>query len=508
MISELISLAVIAIIAVLAPMLTRIIPGRAVPETVILIFAGALLGPNLAGVITLDEASSLLSDLGLAFLFLLAGYEIDPKNLTQGQGLRGLITWLTSFAIALALLFGLNGIVNLPLLDVVAIAIALTTTAIGTLMPILKERRLLGTPVGNSVLAYGTWGELAPIVAIALLLGTRAAWKSLLVLLLFVVIAVIVALRGKRLTRKAQAINKDLEKGVHLNAATRVRVVVMLLVCLLALAAAFDLDIILGAFAAGFILRYLVPQEDESFLHEVDAIAYGFFIPLFFVLSGAGINFGAVLENPLMLILFILLLLLVRGVPIMVSLWIDPATKDMTLSSRCSITFYCVTALPLIVAVTSVAVSAGTMSSDTASIMVAAGAVTVLIMPLLSGAISEVGNMHPVETIKESRNASVSLRDLLYDRIAFSKLVRDEGKAIINGKKPEGNDLQSEILLDRAKGYGAVHPNAVVGEFLEEKHHLEADYQSHHDRIQHIQQRHELHRCTPKEKIEKTNNSE
>ena len=490
MTSELVSLAVITVVAVLAPILARLIPGRAVPETVLLILAGALLGPNLAGVISLSEASSLLSDLGLAFLFLLAGFEIDPKNLIHGQGRRGLVAWLVSFAIALALLFILNGAVDLPFSDIIPVAIALTTTAIGTLMPILKERGLMGTPVGDSVLAYGTWGELAPIIAIALLLGTRSAWRSLLVLLLFVVIAVFVAIRGKRLTRKVEVINRHLKAGVHLTAATRVRVVVMLLICLLALAAVFDLDIILGAFAAGFILRYLVYASDESFIHEIDAIAYGFFIPLFFVISGAGINFSAVFQRPFMLIMFILALMLVRGLPIMISLRLDPATKDMTLSSRSSITLYCVTALPLIVAVTSVAVGAETMSADTASIMVAAGAITVLIMPLLSKATSEVGNMRPVEVVRESRNSSNSLRAIIADRRAFSKLTRVKGREIIDAMNsltpPSDSDSYKGELFELALKYGAVHPEVVVDEFLEEKAHLEADYQMRHDRINDI----------------------
>lgn len=184
MTEDLISLAVIVLVAAACPLAAQAIPKKPIPETVFLLIAGAVLGPNMVGAIHLSDSIGLLSELGLAFLFLLAGYEIDPKNITGHQGKRGFATWL----VCLGLGFGavaLSGFVSPTELSGVAFAIALGTTALGTLIPILKERNLLGTRVGDSVLAYGTWGELGPIIAMALLLSTRAEWKTVVILMLF-----------------------------------------------------------------------------------------------------------------------------------------------------------------------------------------------------------------------------------------------------------------------------------------------------------------------------------
>ncbi len=193
MTEDLISLAVIVLVAAACPLAAQAIPKKPIPETVFLLIAGAVLGPNMVGAIHLSDSIGLLSELGLAFLFLLAGYEIDPKNITGHQGKRGFATWL----VCLGLGFGavaLSDFVSPTELSGVAFAIALGTTALGTLIPILKERNLLGTRVGDSVLAYGTWGELGPIIAMALLLSTRAEWKTVVILLLFAAVAVLVAI--------------------------------------------------------------------------------------------------------------------------------------------------------------------------------------------------------------------------------------------------------------------------------------------------------------------------
>lgn len=100
MVTDLVSLAIIALIAFACPILCRLIPNKAVPETVLLLAAGALCGPHVLNIVQVTDAMALLSDLGLAFLFLLAGYEISPKNLTGAEGKRGAATWAVTFAVA------------------------------------------------------------------------------------------------------------------------------------------------------------------------------------------------------------------------------------------------------------------------------------------------------------------------------------------------------------------------------------------------------------------------
>ena len=397
---DLVSLAIIALVAAVSPIVAKLIPNKLVPETVFLLIAGAVLGPNLFGVIDLTDSVGLLSDLGLGFLFLLAGYEINPKSLTGSQGKRGLATWAVSIALAFAVVIA-AGLMKTNELEAVAVAIALTTTALGTLMPIMKERELMGTRVGDSILAYGTWGELCPVLAMALLLSTRAEWQTALILIAFVALCVIMAIVPAKAKRAGHRLFRFLTENAEGTSQTMMRCVVLLLVGLVAVSAVFDLDIVLGAFAAGFVLRYIVPEGDHALEHKLDGVAYGFLIPIFFTVSGAKIDLLAVFAQPAMLVGFIVLLLLVRAVPIFIALSTGKDTRDISTHNRLTVALYCTTALPIIVAVTSVAVSSGAMPQETASVLVAAGAITVFLMPLLGMLTYRVADAKPIEAARE-----------------------------------------------------------------------------------------------------------
>ncbi|WP_294440397.1 cation:proton antiporter [uncultured Slackia sp.] len=402
---DFISLAIIAAIAALAPLIANLIPKKPVPETVLLLLGGAILGPHLVNVIWLDESAELLSDLGCGMLFLLAGYEINPKTITGREGKRGLATWAVSLALAFVAVHAFTG-VQARGLDGLAVTIALTTTAIGALMPILKERGLMDTRVGSSILSYGTWGELGPVIAMALLLSTRATWLTVVILLGFIVVAVLVARFGHRTARADGLIRDILFAGRDTTSQTFVRLTVALLILLVAISSLFDLDIVLGAFAAGFILRYIIPKDDEILEKKLNAIGYGFLIPLFFVVSGAKIDLSAVAAQPALLVGFIAMLVLIRAVPIFVSMARDkdPEVDAMGARNHATVAVYCTTALPLIVAVTSVAVNGGAMDASTASVFVSAGAVTMLLMPLIASLTYRAANTRAVKWLeKENR---------------------------------------------------------------------------------------------------------
>lgn len=370
-------------IALLAPILSALVPNRMVPETVLLLIAGMVLGPHVLAVAQPDAAITLFSDLGLGFLFLLAGYEINPQELAGKQGRHGLFTWFVTLAIAMVICIATPDFQSNQI-GWLAAAIALTTTAFGTLVPILHERGLVGTRIGKSIFAYGTWGEIGPIIVIALILSTRKTWVTLAILAAFALIAVAAALIPKRIWENGMHLPKFFERNRDTNAQITVRSVMVLLVGLVMVSALFDLDIVLGAFAAGFVLRFLIPGGDQGLERKLNGIGYGFFIPLFFVVSGMAINPMAVAEYPLLLVLFIVALLLVRALPIYVALRISPETRDMDGHSRATVALYCTTALPLIVAITNIATGAGAMSADIASLLVAAGGLTVFLMPLLA----------------------------------------------------------------------------------------------------------------------------
>lgn len=158
----------------------------------------------------------------------------------------------------------------------------------------------------------------------------------------------------------------------------------------LGLAFLFQLDVVLGAFAAGFILRFVTPNGNHTLNLKLEGVGYGFLIPVFFVVSSTSIDVKAVVANPALLITFIIMLLLVRAVPIFAATTLDHRVNPLDPQDKLTVSLYCTTALPLIVAVTSLAVQGGTMHQTTASTLVAAGAVTVFLMPLLGGLTSKL----------------------------------------------------------------------------------------------------------------------
>jgi Kef-type K+ transport system membrane component KefB len=355
-----------------------------VPEVVLLLVGGVLIGPSVLDLAATDDAVDMLRQLGLGMLFLLAGYEIELNELTGRAGRRALITWLTCLGLALAVvaLIGLAEVIE----SETAVAIAMTSTAIGTLLPILRDSGMLTTPVGAKILRHGAYGELGPVVAMSLLLGTRGPVASLFLLAGFALIAVVVSLPSQWLRREGSHLMRLIRLGSETTGQTTVRLTILLLVTLGAVAAAFDLDAVIAAFAAGFVLRRALPGGDELLEHKLDGLAFGLLIPVFFVTSGMAIDPDALVEEPWVLLIFVALIVLLRGGPVYVATRLDRgATGDRTdRRESLQVALYAATGLPIIVAVTSVAVSAGQMSTTNASVLVAGGAITVLLLPMLA----------------------------------------------------------------------------------------------------------------------------
>jgi Kef-type K+ transport system membrane component KefB len=373
----------IAVVAVVAPLLSGLVPRRLVPEAVLLLAFGVVIGPHALGIAQLDQAVEAFRELGLGMLFLLAGYEIELKELTGRGGRRALATWVCCFLLALAFvgLLGLSGAVNAE----IAVAIALVSTALGVLLPILRDSGQLATPFGATILNHGAVGELGPVIAMAVLLGTRGALKSVLVLAAFAALALGVTYASTRV-RPGSRLHRLISAGQETTAQLTVRLVVLLLITLSLLAAAFQFDVVLGAFAAGFILRRLIPQGHRSLEHKLDGLAFGLLIPVFFVTSGMGIDPAAVASNPLVLVAFVVAIVVIRGGPVLVATIRQrrPDGDGPQFSRRDSVrvALYGSTGLPIIVAVTSVAVAGGSMSQSNSSLLVAGGAVTVLLLPM------------------------------------------------------------------------------------------------------------------------------
>lgn len=382
-----VSLSLIILIAVLAPILTSRL--RMVPEVVLLLIGGMVIGPHVMAIATEGEAIELLSELGLGMLFLIAGYEIEVPELTGRRGKRAWVAWLVSLGLAIGLVYVL-GVMAESGTAGLSVAIAMTATALGTLLPILREAGLKNTAVGRSVTVHGAVGELGPVLAMALLIGTRNTLVSLLVLLAFGAVAVIAAVIPLRLQRVSTRLKALIAYKSETTSQLGVRITLLLLILLITVAALMDLDIILGAFTAGFILRRLLPKGDERLEMKLDAIGYGFLIPIFFVVSGMGISPASVAADPMLLVGFLVVMILVRGVPVWIELRMDKQGV-LTPHGRLQVATYSATSLPMIVAVMSVAVAAEAVPADIAGVLVAAGALSVLVMPLVAQAVRAHG---------------------------------------------------------------------------------------------------------------------
>ena len=393
---ELNSLLVIAAIAAATPLLVGLLR-LPVAEVVLMLGFGVIFGPEVLGWIELDAAIDLLAELGLAFLFFAAGLELEKRAVQGRSGKLALTGWLVSAALALvaAGILGRLGVIT----DFLGVAICLTSTALGTLLPILSDKGLIKTPFGNYFMGAGAIGEFAPVLAISLLLSTKSFWMALLSVLLFGAVAFIFA-KAPTLLRTNRVMSV-IERGQETSAQTAVRLTALLLVALLAIAEDFGLDVVLGAFIAGIITKQLVPANEQSGLQtKVEGIAFGVFIPIFFIVSGARLDISSILANPSLLFVFLVLLLIVRGVPqFFLYRRAIPNAKE-----RAGYSLYVATALPIIVAVTSVELASGIMEPSVAAALVGAGALSVLVFPLIAQRLMPKGS----DSQEDERNAATA----------------------------------------------------------------------------------------------------
>jgi Kef-type K+ transport system membrane component KefB len=365
---------VVAAVSALAPIVSALIPGVRVPQVVLLILGGILIGPVGLG-FEVTGPIQLISNVGLGFVFLLAGFEIDPAILLARAGKLALWGWVASLCLAGALvgLLAAVGFVH----AFVPVALALTTTALGTVLPILREHDLLGRQFGRYFLATGAIGELFPILAIAVFLGVNSRLSALISILVIALIALALAasqrmLRGRRLAT-------IVSEGADSTGQTTLRFAILLLLGLLVLAGEFGLDVVLGAFLAGVVMRRWAPVELHAFEGKLDALGYGFFIPVFFVTAGMGVDLHSILEAPSRLLVFLTLLLAVRGLPVLFVY-----RRALPLRERTQLLLCTATTLPLIVALTSIGLASGTMLPENAAALVGAGVLSVLFFPLVA----------------------------------------------------------------------------------------------------------------------------
>ena len=350
--------------------------GLLVPVVVVELLLGIVLGPRVLG-LHVTPFISFFSDLGLGLLFFFAGYEIDLRRIAGRPLWLGLAGW----GISLALAYAIGGVLVAAgiVLSLLYTGSALSTTAIGTLIPVLSDSGDLRTRFGTYLLAAGAVGEFGPILLLTLILSTESTLHNALILVAFIALAVAVALFA---VRSAEHTLPLFERTLESSSQLAVRWIVVLVFALALVASELGLDLLLGGFAAGMITRQVLrAHEMPAFDSKLTAIAFGVFVPFFFVASGMKLDVSALFGTPagvLKMVVFFLLFPLVRGTP---ALLLSRGVLDGR--ERAALALMSSTQLPLVLAITTLATSSGHMRASTAAALVGAAVLSTLVFPVL-----------------------------------------------------------------------------------------------------------------------------
>jgi Kef-type K+ transport system membrane component KefB len=372
------SLLVIVGASALAGLLVMLIsPRLTIPVVVVELVLGILIGPQVIGIADVDPTTDFLGNLGLGMLFFFAGYEIDFDRIRGRPATLAAIGW----GLSLVLAYGIGGILAAAgvVVSYLYTGSAMATTAIGTLIPILRDAGEMRTKFGTYLLGAGAAGEFGPILLVTLILSTTNPLHEALILVLFVALAVFTGILAVRSAWRGWPL---VERTLETSSQLAVRLAVVLVFGLVALAAELGLDLLLGGFVAGMITRVALRGREVSvFDSKLTAVGYGLLIPFFFVTSGMAFDLDALTgsaEAIGKMFMFLALFLVVRGTPALLLYRGALAVRD-----RLALAFFCATELPLVVAITTIAVDQGHMHSDTAAGLVGAAIISTLIYPLI-----------------------------------------------------------------------------------------------------------------------------
>jgi Kef-type K+ transport system membrane component KefB len=375
------SLAVILAAAFVAPLVLGFLPRVRLPAVVLEILLGIAIGPSVLGWAHDDEIVRVLSIIGLAFLLFLAGLELDLRGMKRSIARVAGLGFLVSLAMAAfcGLVLSATGLVTNALLA----AVILTATSLGLVIPVLKEAGHIDSPLGQLVIAGASMGDFGAIILLSALFSTddtTAGSKVVLLVQFVVLVGLVIASIG--LSSRSVRVSVLLTRLQDTTAEIRVRGAVLLLVVLIVLAQQFGLETILGAFIAGAVVGFVDRDAAATHPHfrlKLEAIGYGFVVPIFFVTSGVTFDLHALLDDPSTLLLvpvFLVALVVARGVPAIVYRRVV-GTAGAVVSG-----LFQATSLPFIVAATLIGVDIGALRPSTAAAFVAAGLASALIFPL------------------------------------------------------------------------------------------------------------------------------
>jgi Kef-type K+ transport system membrane component KefB len=376
------NLLVVMAVAFAAPLVLGLFPRLQLPSVVVEIVAGIVIGPSVLGVAEVDQAVQVIALIGLAFVLFLAGLEIELEKL-RGPLLRLTAAgFVLSFAVAVAVSLGLSaaGLVDTPLL----VAIILCATSLGVLVPVLKDAGEIASGFGQLIIAAASIADFGAIILLSLFFSGEGGTGSTLLLLgsLFALAAVVLAVvRG---AERSMRIRADLLRLQDTTAQIRVRAALLLFVGFAGVAEALGLEVILGAFIAGAIVS--LADRDRAMTHpdfrrKLEAMGFGFFIPVFFVSSGVRFDLAALTASAtslLMVPIFLAALVAARGLP--AALYRGRlGTRKAAIAGLMQ-----ATSLPFIVAATAIGQELRLIDAAGSAALIGAGLLSVLLFPVIA----------------------------------------------------------------------------------------------------------------------------
>ncbi len=365
---------------------------RSLPVVVGEILAGILVGTSGLQLIEHSIVLDFMSDIGLAFLMFIAGMEIDFEQIIPQKrtGQRG--PNVLAYALGIYVLtFGL-GYASSQLLmqlgftgDPLLLTFALSATSLGVLLPVLKSRDMLRFFSGRLIFVTAMLADFITVIAFTVYTLTYDTGFNVEIMslgLLFVAF-MILARFGPRVfgMPRVRAVVEELSQAT---VQIKVRGAMAILLVFVVMAEFLNAELILGAFLAGMVISLIKTPADNDLVHQLEAFGFGFFIPVFFIMVGAGLDLRAIAAQPQALWLlpaFLLLSVLVKVLPMLIARrhlsWRETLGAGVLLNTH----------LSLEVAIAVIGLRLGLLDEVSNTTIILFATLTVLIMPLLFGAI-------------------------------------------------------------------------------------------------------------------------
>jgi Kef-type K+ transport system membrane component KefB len=380
----LVNLLGVSVIAFFVPFILGFFPRVRIPAVTLEVVAGIIVGPAVLGWIEPGPVVSVLASIGVAFLLFLAGLELELHVLKGPPLARGSLGFLLTFALAFALMWPLGAMdfILSPLL----VAIALSATSIGILVPILRDTGHLDTPTGHFTMCGASAAEIGTIGLLGVFFaGKDASAAASALLLVFVAVIAVLLLAVLRYSRRWTPGRRMFDKLDESSAQARVRFSVMILVSAAALAMSFGFEGILGTFVAGIVLGIVIRGDrfEQALRSKLKVIGFGLFVPAFFVTSGLRFDLDNIsgMAEVGRAALFFAALVIVHTVPAVVYrpylTWRECLASGLLQSTNLSF---------IVVAVT-VGTELGRLREINGSALILAGLVSAVVFPAIATAL-------------------------------------------------------------------------------------------------------------------------